>query len=425
MCGLFGIAGDLRFQDEGTFKTLALANYFRGPDAAGLAAIRTNGDAVIAKLPSNPIDLFHHSNFKAALNGNTSRVFLGHTRLKTRGDNVTANAHPFHVDHIVGAHNGTLEFSSWRALEKELGEEFAVDSLALITAIAKLGIVKTMKLCEEGKDQQTGAWAITWVDQKEGTLNFLRNKHRPLFYMYERPEKKEDKGYRRMLWSSDWYAIRTAVETAIPTYHVLTDKDNVGYFMFQPDVWHQYDIEELCVEKTKPIKPKTKTVKGTFVPPKPEYTNSQYGNKSANPFGRPQNICGFQRGGSQLDEETDGIHTTTVGTPNSHQKTGYSPSTAILTTTYRGKEKKKVVVDLVGCELSPYAGVITKDDFQYMAEAGCFFCGAPVDFGDVGVTIFQRDQTVLCRKCSDHPDDKENPPVRIYLRASAFDAIAN
>lgn len=427
MCRLMGIAGDLRFQDEFTMQRLLLTGYFGGSDATGMAAVRTNNDVVIAKLPSNPIDLFHDSRFKAALNGNTSKVFLGHTRLKTRGENVTANAHPFHVDHIVGAHNGTLEYSSWRALEKELNEEFAVDSLALITAIAKLGIEETMKLCEEGKDYQTGAWAITWVDQNEGTLNFLRNKHRSLFHACEKPKEKKDKGFQRMFWSTEWWMMREAIESSGKGYSIFTNKDNIGFFAFTPDTWYKYDLDELCAEKTKPIKPKIKEVKGTFVPPKPVYTGNYggYGSKRDDPFGR-QSSCGFQL---TQEEGTNGTRITTVGTPNSHQRTGSQTANNTnhtSTTTSRGlKDKKKTVLQLVGGTESPYAGIITEDTFNPMAEKGCFFCEETVSYGDPGVTIFERDNAVLCRKCSDHPDEAENPPVKIYVRASAFDAIAN
>lgn len=151
MCGLVGIAGNLLYQDEFTMKRLLMADYFRGPDSTGFAAIRTNGDAFVAKLASNPIDLFNQKNFDTALNGNASRAFIGHNRAATRGKVVSANAHPFHFGSIVGAHNGTLDQESWDRLEEKLGEKYTVDSMALIAAIDKLGIEKTIKLCNEGK----------------------------------------------------------------------------------------------------------------------------------------------------------------------------------------------------------------------------------------------------------------------------------
>lgn len=420
MCGLVGIAGDLRFQDEFTMKRLLLADYFRGPDSTGFAAIRSNYEAVIAKLASNPIDLFGMEKFKTALNGNASRVFLGHNRLKTRGTISTVNAHPFHFDHIVGAHNGTLEHSSVKALEKELGEEYAVDSMTLLAAIAKLGVKETFKLCEEGTDYSTGAWAISWVDQKEGTLNFLRNKHRSLHYAYEAPKEKKEPGYRRMFWASEWWMIREAVQSSAMGYHIHLDKQGVGFFSFAPDTLYKYDIEELCAEKKKPVKPKISTVKGAE-----KKTYSANRSQSADPFGRdiPESRPSLQL---QRDREIRGTHITTVGTPISRQKTdSQQPTATTSTTTYRGKDKKKVVLQLVGEPEHPYAGIISEEEFTPMATNGCFFCGADVKFGDPGVTIFERDKNVLCRHCSDYPESLENPPVRVYVRASAFDAIAN
>lgn len=418
MCGLVGIAGDLRFQDEFTMKRLLLADYFRGPDSTGMAAVRTDGTAIIAKIASNPIDLFGTESFKKALNGNASRVFLGHNRLKTRGDISTVNSHPFQFDHIVGAHNGTLEYASWKALEKEIGEEHAVDSMALISAIAKLGIVDTIKLCIEGKDCQSGAWAITWVDKDKGTLNFLRNKHRPLHYAFEAPKEKKEKGYRRMFWASEWWMMREAIQSSAQGYGIHVDKDNVGFFSFKPDTWYAFDLEELCAEKTKPVKPKVKEVKGKpFVEYKPAHN---YGSQRDDPFGRdtPPNISGFQRA-------TVGTPTGTATNPNSHRRTECMQTVPNSTTTPRGKDKKKTVMLLRGDDTHPYAGLISEENFLSITQHGCFFCGKEVSYGDPGVTVFERDGNVLCRDCSDHPKDMENPPVRVYVRATAFDVVAN
>jgi glucosamine 6-phosphate synthetase-like amidotransferase/phosphosugar isomerase protein len=118
MCGLVGIAGKLTVKDEATMKRLFLLDFFRGPDSTGLAAVRGDGNIHVSKLASHPIDLFDSARFKTALSGYNSKIFLGHNRYATKGKVNANNAHPYHYGDIVGAHNGTLSISSWRALEK-------------------------------------------------------------------------------------------------------------------------------------------------------------------------------------------------------------------------------------------------------------------------------------------------------------------
>src|SRR3546814_8848521 len=78
--------------------------------------------------------------FSEANNVYQSLAFVGHNRFATKGKVNDLNAHPFHYGNIVGAHNGTLEKSSWDALDKKLGEDTDVDSQAIITSIATFGI---------------------------------------------------------------------------------------------------------------------------------------------------------------------------------------------------------------------------------------------------------------------------------------------
>lgn len=401
MCGLVGVAGNLQFQDEFLMKRLLLADFFRGEHSTGMAAIRTGGDAVIAKLASNPIDLFNTKQFAAALNGNASRAFMGHNRQATRGRVTTVNAHPFQFGHIIGMHNGTLDYESVRDLEEAIGEKFEVDSMAMIAGIAKLGIQDTIALCNEGKDSKEGAWALVWFDQNEKSLNFLRNKHRPLWYAYEQ-------GFQRLFWASEWWMIREAIESSTNGYKLYTenekDKKNVGYFHFDDDVHYKFDLAALQQGSKKRPKPIAKILRG-----REKKVVASTGNFTVEDWPRPtgSTMCGTRGGGA--------------GSQSYPQKTGCG-STEKGLTTRRGTENKREVIQLSGIN-SPYAGMLDEDKFA-MLYTKCLWCKTPVKYGDLGITVFERDGQCLCRDCSGYPEQHPSPPVRIYVRPNIFNAMA-
>lgn len=399
MCGLVGIAGKLGFQDEFTMKRLLLADYFRGQDSTGMAAIRSNGDCVTAKIASNPIDLFFHEHFKRALNGNASRVFLGHNRSATRGAINTANSHPFTFDHITGAHNGTLDKESWDRLEDKLGENYAVDSMALIASIAKFGIEKTIKMCTEGKTATDGAWALVWYDRNENTVNFLRNKHRPLWYAYEGKKDENTPGFQRMFWASEYWMIREAMTSSAAGYKIYTQPDStVGFFDFDTDVHYKYDLDALCAGGDKPPKPKCKKIKGK----EPSQQTAIV------PFPRPTSQSG----------EGSGTYTGSVGKTKSQNTSGRSHTSNTSTTTSRGTSNKRDCLQLTGSLTRPYAGIIDEAKFSHYQQ-GCFWCRRPITFGDEGISLYERDKIMLCAPCGGHPST-----VKIYVPGPVIDALS-
>ena len=408
MCGLVGIAGKLVFQDEFTMKRMLLADYFRGPDSTGMAAIRTDGSAIISKVASNPIDLFGMASFTKALNGNASRAFIGHNRLATKGGISTVNAHPYHIEHIVGAHNGTLDKESIKALEDKLGESYAVDSMLLFACIAKFGIKKTIELCYEGKSQQEGAWALVWFDQKEGTLNFLRNKWRPLYYAYEAPpEKKEtDKedpiGFQRMFWASEWWMMREAIVSSEKGYTVYTKPGTTtGFFPFEVDVHYKFDLAAV-VEGTKKLpKPKLKKIKG-----------KERETKAVVPFTSHYHPPSKE----EWPRATSGISTGGCGKAKSIDSSKMKRPTG---------SSKRQIIQLTGDALHPYANIIDSEKFVLSyAFNGCAWCQRDIWFGELGVTFIERDAKMLCRSCTGYSDSHENPSVRIYVHGSVIDSLS-
>lgn len=394
MCGLVGIAGDLVFKDELTMKRLFMLDYFRGPDSTGFAAIRTNGDAKLAKLAANPLDLFEHSKFKDALNGLASTVFLGHNRAATRGAVNNVNAHPFHFGHIVGAHNGTLEHSSTVALEEAAGEKHGVDSMALFDAISKLGIEAAIKLCAEGRDSHTGAWSLVWYDQSDNTINFLRNKHRPMWYSWT-------KDFKKLLWASEWQMIQSAVALAPDgTYELYRDKDNHSYFGTAENAWLKLDVAVLKAGSDKLPKFKSKMVKGKEPAPVLAVTGHT-------PFVH-RDYTSTGSGNQSTSSSTNSM--TTLG-----ERTRTSLSTTI---------EKVNNIALFGSDTDPLAGYLDKETFYEMSKYGCAWCELPVDYHDSGITVIETQGIVLCDKCSgNRSDNAAAPSTRIYVHPQTMGSL--
>lgn len=360
-----GIAGDLAMKDEMTMKRLFLLDFLRGPDSTGMAAIRNNGDVRIAKVPSNPVDLFDMGRFKEALNGNLACAFIGHNRAATRGAVTHGNTHPFEVDHIVGAHNGTLDASSHDALEAALGERFTVDSQAIIAAIARFGL-------KEAVSMMSGAWSLVYFDRKDGTLNMLRNKERPMWYAYT-----DD--FKKLFWASEWPMIDAAVRLT-GGYKLFRDEET-GYQFWSTgeNIHYAWDVGKLRAGSKERPKPLAKLVEGK---PDPVVTySSDVGTKGGleyDPFERRGN-----QNGSGKNKKTHGLDTLPLA-----------------------------IIHLIGDVHDPFGGAVEKERFDDLAKYGCSFCQGDVSWDDVGVTIFDRDDGILCPACSDNISGQS----RVYKR---------
>jgi predicted glutamine amidotransferase len=376
MCGHVGVAGVLRYDEEKIFKKMLHFDYFRGMDSTGMAAVKLNDEVAGVKVADHPLILFDLNKFKNTLNYNVSKVFMGHNRAATRGGISNSNAHPFNFDHITGTHNGTLTTKSTKALEDALGETFPVDSAALFAAIAKLGIEKTISLCETGNTSYEGAWSLVWYDATQGTLNFLRNKWRPMWFAYSEDNK-------RLFWASEWPIIQAAIHVADDNPQGLSkDKEGYSYFPAEVDVLYSFDLAVLREGKTRP-KPKIKKLAGKE--PTPVVTTT-WQQKKDDPFDR---------------NETIGM--------------GFHSST-----TMEKERRGKDVVHLIGDNDNPLAGTIRKADFERFAKHGCAWCQTEVNFTDKGLLIVERDEAVLCKECAGDVD-----VTRVYATPDLMTVLAN
>lgn len=335
-------------------KRLLVLDMFRGMDSTGVCAIRNDGTPHIAKVPSHPLDLFDMTKYRVAMNGTNSKVLMGHNRSATVGGVSSANAHPFEVDHIVGMHNGTLDHKSRRNLEEALDEKHSVDSLSLIAAIAKFGIKEAIEMCYEGKDYHDGAWSLVWYDGLEGSLNFLRNKHRPLWYSYS-------KDFKQLFWASEWPMIAAATRLGVG-YELYMDDKGHRFWQTDEDVHLKFDVALLKAGSDKRPKPTAKLIKGRE--PNPVYTAPK-----SDPFKR-----------ETIPEIKARLASGTTSQTNTDGKSGS-------------------VIHMTVTDLNPLGGYISKKEFEEMAKYGCSWCQADVDYKEPGILIFERDNIVLCPAC--------------------------
>lgn len=183
MCGLVGVAGVIVTKDVDVFNELLYHDYVRGKDSTGVASAHEHtGEINVFKGCFDPVGLSSMKGYDRVVN-TTTKVLMGHNRHATRGNRANRhNAHPFATDNILGAHNGTLDYSCLKDLSANVAGE--TDSEQLILSIHDLGgrIPDAIALC-------SGAWALSVYNKEENTINLVRNDKRPLFYCMAESKK--------------------------------------------------------------------------------------------------------------------------------------------------------------------------------------------------------------------------------------------
>lgn len=219
MCGLVGAAGKLNFKSDKAIKNLLILDALRGIDSTGIAAVHgETGEVRVVKQVGNPYDLIEHRSYLPVINRNNI-VVIGHNRWATQGGVSRKTAHPFEFDNIVGAHNGTL--TSRYKLEGTI-QQFPVDSEQLFNHIDKKGVKDALSKME-------GAWALVWWDKTIDTLNFLRNKERPL-WMVGNQEGDQ------IFWASEKWMLEVALDRA-----EIKTKD---YHWVAEDMHYSFEIDQ-------------------------------------------------------------------------------------------------------------------------------------------------------------------------------------
>ncbi len=149
------------------------ANAVRGPHSTGVAGVKYDGSVDTVKKTVLPHELFGYKPFDSLVcdYNRVNNVLIGHNRYATKGAVNNINAHPFTIEGITGAHNGTLRDQSLLPDSKK----FDVDSENIIHSIDHQGIEETMA-------KINGSMALSYWDDSDGSLNLIRNAERPLCY---------------------------------------------------------------------------------------------------------------------------------------------------------------------------------------------------------------------------------------------------
>lgn len=177
------------------FKRLLEIDTIRGPHSTGVLAVDAQGETTVVKSVGTPWNLYEYKAFDEAMKGSLC-VLMGHNRWATKGKINRRNAHPFEHNHIIGAHNGTLRSQQLLVDHKD----FEVDSDNIFHSMAKVGVDETIsKTC--------GAFALTWYDSANETMNFVRNDERPLWIC-----ESEDK--RTVFWASERWMVEVTLDLA-------------------------------------------------------------------------------------------------------------------------------------------------------------------------------------------------------------------
>jgi hypothetical protein len=178
MCGIVGIIPKSKVgfstDERDAFMDGLYIDALRGTDGTGVMYGRNNGETVIMKEASPAWEFLGKPEAKTMsqeLFGN-SRWAFGHNRAATRGVKKDENSHPFIVDnHIVLLQNGTYVGDHKHHKNTEVDTEAVAHVIAehpgeLETALQKIN----------------AAYVLVWWNDKEKSLNIIRNHERPLWW---------------------------------------------------------------------------------------------------------------------------------------------------------------------------------------------------------------------------------------------------
>lgn len=211
MCGIIGFVSDEThsgIMDKKDFITQGLiVDALRGQDATGIFCVHHRrphkkkqgvhvGWLKQAVVGSDFVDTNDYRDYHR--NMSDYKFFVGHNRASTVGADVTENAHPFCVGAITMVHNGTLRGNG--GLPKSQDElKLSVDSHAIAWNLndighspkAVMGLIRSL----------LGGFALVWHDDRDDSLNVVRNSERPFHFA-------QAKGKKTVFFASEAHLLR-------------------------------------------------------------------------------------------------------------------------------------------------------------------------------------------------------------------------
>lgn len=400
MCGLFGAAGKLTYGDKEILRHLAILSTLRGEDSAGMVVVDDKGSASITKTVGTAFDLFDTTGFdKLSMYG--KHAVIGHTRKATVGGISKRTAHPFNYDSIFGAHNGTLR--NWRSLP---GDTLDTDSMTLYSLISRVGL-------REAIEQTEGAYALTYWDATDNTLNILRNSERLLHYCFS-----DD--FKKIFWASESWMLHVAINRSrdVSMANLAREGEPKEYTAsVEPDTWWRVKIgggkEALTF-----LRDHDETLKGGVVKPAYKAPFPTTGSYSRGYTGNsPWDWKGQQPTNAQSPKSENGV----AATPPTNPSTSASQAT---TSTSQATQPQRPMLTLVtdskksGSETSKADELddpvfdnevvgfngrpLDKASFD-KTDCKCSFCQRDVDFDEArrdGIAMWLDAESFVCSTCT-------------------------
>ena len=300
MCGLVGIAGRIETVHKQIFRDMLTVCQIRGRDSTGVISVKQDNTVDHVKMVGTPEFLLDTKKYERQCEGGSVKALIGHTRAKTIGAATQRNAHPFEFDSVIGVHNGTLRGD----YGMENRKDFEVDSEWLYWFINRYGIENAIPEVDED-----GAWALTYWNKEQNTLNMLRNKERPLWITY-------DKDCKVMMWASEAWFFSAASrridlwdggETKKVCFQLDEDKllsmEIDSSFMVANKIFTMKPLQEI---KGKEVRKYTgNNWQHQYRPPGPGSTgaNPQTGGQVADPFQAGQEVVRHLMAEAELDDD--------------------------------------------------------------------------------------------------------------------------
>lgn len=467
MCGLVGCVGDLTSFDRKTFKKLLILDTLRGDDGTGIGFVtKEQMKTGIIKAAGSPYYLFGHENSHPFINNYTfdidvpCRVLIGHNRAATVGKLSDENSHPFEHGHIIGAHNGTLKTHLLYHLDDYA--KFEVDSEAVIYNISKHG--------KDAIKKVAGAYALTWWDDKEKCVYFIRNKERPLYYTRSKDKKS-------FWWASEAWMLEVALSRDHTEHDTIQSfETDYLYRIFVGDQKIEDEFKKTELQKLEKLEGFQSPIGyghgygggyGMWEDWDGSYGGSNYSankpNKS-NSSTSKGNVVTFPTGKEAKLKQLKKLYNTTISFyvdsartgPNSIDYLACSPCdptedydirvydnkqplfaemmTSLSTNDiYKARVRKAVqygnetpyilidyrtiekVQEKTTIELRGHDGrFLTPDEFYDNTCKGCTWCSASVDIQDAGKIKWLDKNEFLCEECKDSPEVQQYVPQMVF-----------
>ena len=183
MCGIVGyITVDNNTQEyvkEKFFEEALYMNALRGSHSTGIMSVSEEFRWAWAKQAVSAAEYIDGKTWSKRESKNWCSV--GHGRHATVGEINCDNAHPFQHGEIILVHNGTLR-TIWDLPHKS--KDIKVDSELIAYNLSLVEPDKAVEIIEKLQ----GAYALVWFDERDKSVNMVRNHERPLHLGINRQE---------------------------------------------------------------------------------------------------------------------------------------------------------------------------------------------------------------------------------------------